>query len=83
VQRSQRYRGTRSRLGAGRRTKETQSTRVGVVCLKKRQRRREGEPLAEIHARDEASAAEAAPRFGAYELGDERHDRARSCSTGR
>ena len=46
---------------------------VGVVCLKKRgDEVEEGEPLAEIHARDEASAGEAAADvLAAYELGDE------------
>ena len=43
------------------------------MCLKKRgDAVEEGEPLAEIHARDEASAAEAAADvLAAYELGDE------------
>jgi pyrimidine-nucleoside phosphorylase len=61
-------------LGAGRRTKDDAIDHaVGVVCLKKRgDAVEEGEPLAEIHARDEASAAEAAATvLGAYELGDE------------
>jgi pyrimidine-nucleoside phosphorylase len=49
-------------LGAGRREKDDPIDHaVGVVCLKKRGESVEsGEPLAEIHARDEASAAEAA-----------------------
>jgi thymidine phosphorylase len=61
-------------LGAGRRTKDDPIDHaVGVVCLKKRgDAVEEGEPLAEIHARDEASADEAAVTvLGAYELGDE------------
>jgi pyrimidine-nucleoside phosphorylase len=61
-------------LGAGRRTKDDAIDHaVGVVCLKKRgDAVAVGEPLAEIHARDEASAAEAAASVvGAYELGDE------------
>jgi pyrimidine-nucleoside phosphorylase len=61
-------------LGAGRRTKDdTIDHAVGVVCLKKRgDAVEEGEPLAEIHARDEASAGEAAAMvLEAYELGDE------------
>jgi thymidine phosphorylase len=46
---------------------------VGVVCLKKRgDRVEDGEPLAELHARDERSAGEvAADVLAAYELGDE------------
>jgi pyrimidine-nucleoside phosphorylase len=62
------------RLGAGRRTKEdTIDHAVGVVCLKKRGDTVEvGEPLAEIHARDEASAERAAGEvLAAYELADE------------
>ncbi|MDX6401851.1 MAG: pyrimidine-nucleoside phosphorylase, partial [Gaiellaceae bacterium] len=49
-------------LGAGRRAKEDAIDHaVGVVCLKKRgDAVDEGEPLAEIHARDEQSADEAA-----------------------
>ena len=62
-------------LGAGRRTKEDAIDHaVGVVCRAKRGDAVEaGEPLAEVHARDEAAAAEAArPRsLAAYELGDE------------
>jgi pyrimidine-nucleoside phosphorylase len=61
-------------LGAGRERKEDPVDHaVGVICLAKRGDRVEhGEPLAEIHARDEAAAeaAEAALR-GAYEIGDE------------
>jgi pyrimidine-nucleoside phosphorylase len=61
-------------LGAGRRAKEDAIDHaVGVVCLKKRgDAVDEGEPLAEIHARDEQSANEAAATIAsAYELGDE------------
>ena len=49
-------------LGAGRRAKDDAIDHaVGVVCLKKRgDAVDEGEPLAEIHARDEQSAAAAA-----------------------
>ena len=56
-------------LGAGRRTKDDPIDHaVGVVCRKKRgDEVQEGEPLAEIHARDEASADEAASAvLGAY-----------------
>jgi pyrimidine-nucleoside phosphorylase len=62
------------RLGAGRRTKEdTIDHAVGVVCLKKRGDAVDAEePLAEIHARDEASAERAAEEvLAAYELADE------------
>ncbi|HEY2374190.1 MAG TPA: thymidine phosphorylase [Gaiellaceae bacterium] len=62
------------RLGAGRRTKdEPVDHAVGVVCTKKRGDRVEaGEPLAELHARDDATADEAATTvLAAYELGDE------------
>ena len=61
-------------LGAGRREKDDPVDHaVGVVCMRKRGDPVErGEPLAEIHARDEASAAEAAESvLAAYELGDE------------
>lgn len=61
-------------LGAGRREKGAAIDHaVGVVCSKKRGDRVEtGEPLAEIHARDEASAAEARGLVAeAYELGDD------------
>jgi pyrimidine-nucleoside phosphorylase len=60
-------------LGAGRRTKdEPVDHAVGIVCLKKRgDAVEEGEPLAEIHARDERSADEAADAVrAAYEIGD-------------
>jgi pyrimidine-nucleoside phosphorylase len=60
-------------LGAGRRTKEdVVDHAVGVVCLKKRgDSVREGEPLAEVHARDERAADEAtAAVLQAYELAD-------------
>jgi thymidine phosphorylase len=61
-------------LGAGRRAKEDEIDHsVGIVCLKKRGDAVEaGEPLAEIHARDDAAASEAAQQVSAaYELGDE------------
>jgi pyrimidine-nucleoside phosphorylase len=61
-------------LGAGRHTKEDRVDHaVGVVCLRKRgDAVQDGEPLAEIHARDEQSAEEAARSvLAAYELGDE------------
>jgi pyrimidine-nucleoside phosphorylase len=61
-------------LGAGRRAKEDAIDHaVGVVCLKKRgDAVDEGEPLAEIHARNEQSADEAAATIAAaYEFGDE------------
>jgi pyrimidine-nucleoside phosphorylase len=61
-------------LGAGRRTKDDAIDHaVGIVCAKKRgDAVEEGEPLAEIHAHDEASAGEAAAAvLAAYELGDE------------
>jgi len=60
-------------LGAGRRTKEDAVDHaVGVVCLKKRgDAVREGEPLAEVHARDDVSADQAAADvLAAYELAD-------------
>jgi pyrimidine-nucleoside phosphorylase len=62
------------KLGAGRERKEDPVDHaVGVVCRKKRGDRVErGEPLAELHARDEASAdAAAAGLLAAYEIGDE------------
>jgi pyrimidine-nucleoside phosphorylase len=62
------------RLGAGRRTKDDAVDHaVGVVCLRKRGDRVErGEPLAEVHARDETSAGEAANEvLAAYEVGPE------------
>ena len=61
-------------LGAGRRTKEdTLDHAVGIVCLKKRgDAVSTGEPLAEIHAKDEGAAGEAAEEvLAAYELADE------------
>jgi pyrimidine-nucleoside phosphorylase len=61
-------------LGAGRRAKEDAIDHaVGIVCLKKRgDAVDEREPLAEIHARDEQSADEAAATIAAaYEFGDE------------
>jgi pyrimidine-nucleoside phosphorylase len=65
-------------LGAGRERKEDPIDHaVGVVCRAKRGDRVEpGEPLAEIHARDEAAAAAAeAGILAAYELGDEPESR--------
>jgi pyrimidine-nucleoside phosphorylase len=62
------------RLGAGRRTKEDAIDHaVGVRCLKKRgDSVAIGEPLAEIHARDAASAERAAHEvLAAYTIGDE------------
>jgi len=61
-------------LGAGRVAKEDPVEHAaGVVCLKKRgDAVEEGEPLAEIHARDDASAERAAAEvLAAYELADE------------
>ena len=61
-------------LGAGRQTKaDTIDHAVGVVCLRKRGDAVEaGEPLAEIHARDEASVERAAADvLAAYELADD------------
>jgi pyrimidine-nucleoside phosphorylase len=61
-------------LGAGRETKgDTIDHSVGIVCRKKRgDAVEEGEPLAEIHARDEVTAAAAAERIrDAYVIGDE------------
>jgi pyrimidine-nucleoside phosphorylase len=60
-------------LGAGRRSKEDSIDHgVGIVLMRKRgERVRPGEALAEIHARDEASAEQAAAHVrAAYELGD-------------
>jgi thymidine phosphorylase len=61
-------------LGAGRRTKsDTIDYAVGVVCRRKRgDEVAAGEVLAEVHARDEASAADAVREvLAAYELADE------------
>jgi pyrimidine-nucleoside phosphorylase len=61
-------------LGAGRREKDDPIDHaVGIVCLKKRgDAVEEGQPLAEIHARDEAAAKSVAGAvLDAYELGDE------------
>jgi pyrimidine-nucleoside phosphorylase len=61
-------------LGAGRRTKEDVIDHsVGIVCRRKRgDEVGAGELLAEVHARDEESAAEAVRAvLEAYELGDE------------
>ena len=65
-------------LGGGRREKSDEIDHgVGIVCLKKRgDAVAAGEPLAEVHARDEAGADEAAAQvLGAYELGDEQPPR--------
>jgi pyrimidine-nucleoside phosphorylase len=62
-------------LGAGRRTKEdTIDHAVGIVCRRKRgDEVAAGELLAEVHAQNESSAAEAVRAvLAAYELGDER-----------
>ncbi len=61
-------------LGAGRRTKEDEiDYAVGVLCRRKRgDEVAAGDVLAEVHARDDAAAAEAAGEvLAAYELGDE------------
>jgi len=61
-------------LGAGRRAKDDPVDHaVGIVCRRKRGDAVErGEPLAEIHARDDRSAAEAAEAvLATYELADE------------
>jgi len=61
-------------LGAGRQRKEDPVDHaVGVVCSAKRgERVEEGEPLAEIHARDESAAhAAEAGLLSAFEIGDE------------
>jgi pyrimidine-nucleoside phosphorylase len=60
-------------LGAGRRTKDDAIDHaVGIVCLRKRgDRVEEGEPLAEVHARDEPSAQTAVGEaLAAYDIGD-------------
>jgi pyrimidine-nucleoside phosphorylase len=62
------------RLGAGRRVKgDTIDHAVGVLCLRKRgDAVEEGEILAEIHARTEATAARALDEVAAaYRLGDD------------
>jgi pyrimidine-nucleoside phosphorylase len=61
-------------LGAGRHVvDEPIDHAVGVVCLRKRgEEVAEGEPLGEIHARNEAAAESAAEALlAAYEIGDE------------
>jgi pyrimidine-nucleoside phosphorylase len=60
-------------LGAGRRTKDDPIDHaVGILCLKKRgDAVAQGERLAEVHARDERSAEEAAAEvLAAYAIGD-------------
>jgi len=62
------------RLGAGRQTKDdTIDHAVGIRCLSKRgDALTTGDVLAEVHARDDASAQQAeAEVLAAYELGDE------------
>jgi pyrimidine-nucleoside phosphorylase len=62
------------RMGAGRRDKDDAIDHsVGIVCLKKRgDAVKAGEPLAEVHAPDAASAERAtAEVIAAYKLGDE------------
>jgi pyrimidine-nucleoside phosphorylase len=62
------------RMGAGRRTKDDEIDHaVGVLCVKKRgDAVATGEPIAELHARDEASAARAGDEvLAAYAFGDE------------
>jgi pyrimidine-nucleoside phosphorylase len=62
------------RLGAGRSRKEDAIDHsVGIVCLAKRGDSVEvGQPLAEVHARDETSAAEAVAEIaGCYRIGAE------------
>ena len=71
-------------LGAGRRAKEDEIDHaVGVVCHVKRGASvAAGDVLAEVHARDEASGAEAVEAvLAAYELGDDPPRSTRSCST--
>jgi pyrimidine-nucleoside phosphorylase len=61
-------------LGAGREVAgESIDHAVGVVCLRKRgEQIAAGEPLAEIHARDDAAAERAESELlAAYEIGDE------------
>jgi thymidine phosphorylase len=61
-------------LGAGRRTKDDViDPAVGVVCLRKRGDAVEaGEALAQVHARDDPSADDAAAEvLAAYVIGDE------------
>jgi pyrimidine-nucleoside phosphorylase len=61
-------------LGGGRRAKDDEIDHaVGVVCSAKRGQTVEaGQVLADVHARDEASAARAAEKvLAAYEIGDE------------
>ena len=65
-------------LGAGRLRKEdTIDHAVGVVCVAKRGDRVEaGQPLAEVHAHDEASAARAVEELArCYRIGDEEPER--------
>jgi pyrimidine-nucleoside phosphorylase len=62
------------RLGAGRRTKDDEIDHaVGILCLKKRgDAVAAGEPIAELHARDDASAVPAGDEvLAAYAFGDE------------
>ena len=62
------------RLGAGRQTKDDRIDHaVGIVCLAKRGDRVEtGQPLAEVHARDESAAERAVAEVqAAYDLGED------------
>ena len=82
--RSASRRSTSAPAGARRTTRSTTPS-ASSACKKRGDAVEEGEPLAEIHARDEASADEAAADvLAAFELGDEppraaadraRHDR--------
>jgi thymidine phosphorylase len=61
-------------LGAGRQAKEDVIDHsVGILCLRKRgDAVAAGDPIAEIHARDEASAAEAETAvLAAYAIGNQ------------
>jgi pyrimidine-nucleoside phosphorylase len=65
---------TAMELGAGREVAgEPIDHAVGVVCLRKRgEKVAAGEPLVEIHARDEATADDAEPQLlAAYEIGED------------
>ena len=67
-------RGATLHLGAGRMSKEDEIDHaVGVVCHRKRgDAVEEGDVLAEVHARDDASAAAGVEEvLAAYEIGDE------------
>ena len=71
-------------LGAGRASKEDEIDHaVGVVCHRKRgDAVVKGDVLAEVHARDEASAAAAVEGvLASYEIGDDPPEARRSSST--